>query len=114
MLFTVYQVVAIELLKTLPCERAMQKINIFLGGFCFNEDDKDVAEALVYTTVISTIEWIYNELHSPLPDDERETRIDEIILLCFFLDHSKFTKCEPLFKRYAAPFFVEPGYTKAK
>ena len=70
------------------------------------------AVELMDTLNVSTVKWLYTFVTtSELSLEEREMRIKQIVVLCFYLADAGdiFRKT---FKHYVVPLLIKPGYSK--
>jgi len=99
----------IEYLKTRSHIDALNHVNTALRPkleeSSLEKVEKDVVESM--------LKWIYDLINnSPLTPEEREMRINQAVISCFLLHGSRECPYRILFKRYVAPFLVEPGCSK--
>ena len=66
---------------------------------------------LMVLLINSVLQWFPNILREPLPENEKEERLNQAILIDLSIKHVSLKLFLCFFKTYIGPFLVQPGIT---
>jgi len=100
-----------ECLKTKPFHEGINGMDKILSE-SYARGQLKVRWEIIRRVAKSTIKWLVSLIKSLEPSDEREMRINELLVVCFIMGDNGQECLERYVKFYAAPFLAKPGYTK--